>query len=335
MLANRSILVTGASGFIGIPLCNFLVSSGFNVIALVRSSSSISRLDERVSIVSVSDFASVTDWSSIFCIPTQSSLYSYHVVDCVIHCAARAHMLKESHFGFNSLYEDINVNFTALLSKQASIYGVKRFIFLSSIGVNGSSSSPENPFTPSDVPSPDTAYGYSKLQAEIALKAICSSSDMDFVIIRPPLIYGPFAKGNFKRIVDIVSFGIPLPFGSINNSRSLIGLDNLIDFLALCATHPSAPGNVFLVSDGDCISSACLFRILTRYVKSSSFVFWLPLWLLRLLFLVFNKDLDYRKLTSSLVVDDSLARKKLGWTPLYSLDYGIKRAVDPSFDSSR
>ena len=333
MLVNSSILVTGASGFIGIPLCNYLVSLNFNVIAVVRSSSSLSRLHDRVYIVHVSDINAVTDWSALFQVSDKFSFVFGDVVDCVVHCAGRAHVLSETQSEFDNLYYDINAGSTALLARQAAAFGVKRFVFLSSIGVNGSSSSLEMPFTSFDVPSPDTAYSISKLEAELALKSICAKSDMDFVIVRPPLVYGPFAKGNFQRIIDIVSSGLPLPFGSINNLRSLISVDNIVEFIALCISHPSAPGNVFLVSDGRDISSACLFRLLSRYIKSSSFVFSLPRWLLRLLFVIMHKYPEYLKLTSSLVVDDSQARLKLGWSPQYSLEVGLKRAVNSSIDS--
>lgn len=322
-----SVLVTGATGFIGIPLCNHLASLDVHVIAVGRLSSSLPRLDSRVHFIPTADIRLVSDWSTYLRLPSNISGSSPRYVDSIIHCAARAHILEDKNLDSDLLYRQTNYEVTALLSKHAAECGVKRFIFMSSIGVNGSVSKPDQPFTSFDSPYPDTSYALSKLDAENAIKHICMDSDMDYVIVRPPLVYGPHAKGNFPRLVKLVSSGLPIPLGAVSSLRSFIGIDNLVEFLTLCVTHPSAGGHTFLISDGRNLSISNFIRLLCSFIDSSSFVFSIPNWLLHFVFIVVCKQDDYLKLVSPLVIDDSLARDVLSWCPPHSIESCVRRAV--------
>ena len=233
--ALKTILVTGATGFVGTALCEVLLEQGFKVRAAVRKVDSQTASNA----VSIGEINSNTD-----------SVDALSEVDTVIHLAARVHVMNVTATDALAAYRKVNVEGSVHLAQVAVKAGVKRFIFLSSIKVNGESTPPGHPYSPEDIPAPVDPYGISKLEAEIALQQLAKETTLEVVIIRPPLIYGPGVKANFKNMLSIVNKGLPLPLGAIHNKRSLIALDNLIDFIICCINHPAAANETFLVSDG-------------------------------------------------------------------------------------
>ena len=244
----RSVLVTGATGFIGQSLCHRLMELNHSVRSAVRSLHS-SFSSSGVEPIPVGNLDSTTDWSSALA-----------GVDCVIHCAARAHVMYETESDALAAYRAVNVAGTQRLAEQAAAAGVKRLVYLSSIKVNGEQTALGAPFLFSDAPVPEDPYGVSKWEAEQALWEVSSKTGLELVVIRPPLVYGPRVKGNFLRLLRWVSRGLPLPLGAVQNQRSLVGLDNLVDLLIRCVDHPAAAGQTFLVSDGQDLSTPELIR---------------------------------------------------------------------------
>ncbi len=237
----NAVLVTGANGFVGKPLCLALFEQGQALRAAVRSENV---QVENCEIGDIADISGQTDWRN-----------ALQGVKVVIHLAARVHVMKDASIDPLAEFRKINVEGTLNLAKQAAKAGVKRFIFISSIKVNGEHSDLDKPFTEADVANPQDAYGLSKYEAEQGLLLIAQQTGMEVVIIRPPLIYGPGVKANFKSMLHFVKRGIPLPFGNINNKRSFIYLGNLISLIMRCIDHPEAANQVFLVSDGDDLST--------------------------------------------------------------------------------
>src|SRR5690606_37466369 len=185
-------------------------------------------------------------------------------VNVVVHAAARAHIMNEEVVDPLREYRRVNVDGTLNLARQAAAEGVDRFIFVSSIKVNGELSSQPKPFSPNDTPAPEDAYGISKWEAEQGLKTIAKETGMEVVIIRPPLVYGPGVKGSFASMVKLVRKGVPLPLGSIRNRRSLVAVDDLVDVIVTCIDHPAAANQVFMVSDGEGVSTSELLRELGK-----------------------------------------------------------------------
>jgi nucleoside-diphosphate-sugar epimerase len=323
---NKLIAVTGANGFIGSSLCNELEQRGYYVRRLVRSPTN-SFENEYV----VGEIDGDTDWG-----------VSLDHVATLVHCAARAHCLSPQDFSHN-VYMKVNTLGTLRLARQAAAKGVKRFIFLSSIKVNGDRTSWNNlfgglkknhPFSHLDTPNPQDAYGISKWEAEQGLRLISLQTGMEVVIVRPPLVYGPGVSANFMRLIKLVSLGIPLPFRLIENKRSFIGLFNLVDFIICCITNNSAVGHTFLVSDGQDVSTPeLLIKISEALInvkknkRSRLILLPVPEWPLRLIFYLFAQhSLSYR-LIDSLQVDITHARVKLGWYPPKSMDEYLLEAV--------
>ena len=185
-------------------------------------------------------------------------------IDAVIHCAARVHVMDERAADPLAEFRAVNVEATRHLAQQAAAAGVRRFVFVSSIKVNGEETTPGRPFTADAEPQPQDPYGQSKLEAERALFEIARQTGLEVVVVRPPLVYGPGVKANFASLMRALQRRLPLPFGSIDNRRSLVARDNLVDLLVLCTRHPAAAGQVFLVSDGEDLSTAQLCRGLSR-----------------------------------------------------------------------
>ena len=233
---NSVVAVTGASGFVGAALCGELHARGFAVRGTVRSLHS-SFSASGVEPVAVANLDAATDWSSALV-----------GVDCVIHCAARAHVMQETEADALAAYRLVNVDGSRCLMEQAAAAGVRRLVYLSSIKVNGEQTALGAPFLFSDVPAPEDPYGVSKWKAEQALWEVSTKTGLDVVVIRPPLVYGLGVKGNFLRLLRWVSRGLPLPLGAVQNQRSLVGLENLVDLLIRCVDHPAAAGQTFLVS---------------------------------------------------------------------------------------
>jgi len=326
MHVAKSVLVTGAGGFIGSHLCKYLATRGFHVTGTSRSAASpSSQCFPGFDLVQVGDMSRCSDWSSLLKLSSNHGVGSEGVVDYVIHCAARAHVLRENRRNALDIYRRNNVYATLRLASQAAQLGVKRFIFLSSIGVNGSATSLVNPFAAGNIPKPDNPYSVSKLEAEILLGEISSSTDMDVVIVRPPLVYGAGSKGNLSRLVDLVKRGVPMPFASIRNKRAFISLDNLSDFLVHCMVHPAAAKQTFLVSDGFDVSTPYLINSIALSLGVPPRLFPFPECALRSLGVLLGRSRDVQRLFDSLLVDISRSRELLEWSPPLTFEEGISR----------
>ncbi|HEY7883535.1 MAG TPA: NAD-dependent epimerase/dehydratase family protein, partial [Cellvibrionaceae bacterium] len=235
--------------------------------------------------------------------------------------AARAHIQQETAEDPVALYRQVNVSMTKHLAKAAINAGVKRFIFISSAGVHGRES--KKPFTEQDPPAPDTDYTRSKLEAEQILFALAKGTNMQVTILRLPLVYGAEVKGNFLSMLHILEKNIPLPLGSINNKRSLLYIDNLLDFIVRCLDHPAVENEIFLLADEAAISTPDLLRLLRDQLHSKTWIFSLPIWVLKVMAFVVHRQEPLNKLMASFEVDGSKARRLLDWHPPVSMRSGI------------
>jgi len=302
------IIVTGASGFIGTTVCRRIISDGQDVLPVYRN--------DRHSGLAIGNIDGSTDWH-----------HSLSNITHVIHTAARVHVMKEGVADPLLEFRKINVDGTLNLARQAADSGVKRFIFLSSVKVNGEQTEDGRAFTERDMSVPKDPYGISKFEAETGLHKLASETCMEIVIIRPPLVYGPGVKANFLSLMKLVSSGIPLPFGKIDNQRSMVFLDNLVDFIMTCISHPEAANQTFLVSDGEDLSVTQLLRQLASAMdRQSRLIPVPPSWLQFGFSMVGNKSMADR-LCGSLQVDITKARTLLGWSPIWSVNEGLNKTV--------
>lgn len=312
-LGNGVILVTGATGFVGSALIRQLVEKGFTVRAVVRGTR---RAELPVGDVFTTDMAADADWAA-----------GLQGVRAVVHAAARVHVMKDEARDPLAEFRRVNVAGTLRLARQAAAAGVRRFVFLSSVKVNGESTPQGHPFMPDDVPAPADPYGVSKLEAEQGLRDIARDTGMEVVIIRPPLVYGPGVRANFRALADAVRRGLPLPLGRIDNRRSMVALDNLLDFIELCLEHPKAANQVFMVSDGEDLSTAELIRRMARALGRRARLMSVPIGLLEMTGRLSGRKAVVQRLCSSLQVDISKSRDLLGWSPAVSVDEGLRRAM--------
>ncbi len=306
-------LVTGANGFVGKPLCAELFRRGHAVRATSRSANAESDGFEQTTVGSIDGG---TDWSAAL-----SNL------DVVIHLAARVHIMKDTAADPFAEFRKVNVAGTLNLARQAAAAGVKRVVFVSSVKVNGEYTSPGHAFTESDLPAPQDAYGVSKHEAELGLRQIAVESGMEVVIIRPPLVCGPGVKANFAALMRAVQRGWPLPLGAVHNRRSLVALDNLLDFIVTCLFHPQAAHQTFLVADGCDLSTTELVCGLARAAGVSARLVPVPVWVLQAGATLLGKGAAVQRLCGNLQVDISKARGLLGWVPPVSVDEGLRRVV--------
>ncbi|HSN22581.1 MAG TPA: SDR family oxidoreductase, partial [Methylomicrobium sp.] len=262
------VLITGVNGFVGKSLSDELVIKGFNVNGTVRSVMPVDFPGAMTKFV-IKDIDSKTDW--------QNALEG---IDVVIHLAARVHVMKDMAIDALSEFRKVNVEGTLNLARQAVEAGVQRFIFISSIKVNGESSILEQPYTPEDQPAPVDSYGISKREAEDGLRQLASETGMEVVIIRPPLVYGPGVKANFQSMMRWLDKGIPLPLGAIHNQRSLVSLDNLIDLIVTCIHHPAAANQIFIVGDGEDLSTTELLQRMAAALGKKAWLIPVPSFLL-------------------------------------------------------
>jgi UDP-glucose 4-epimerase len=248
-------------------------------------------------------------------------------VDAVIHLAARVHVMKDTALDPLAEFRRVNVHGTLNLTRQAAATGVKRFVYVSSVKVNGESTLAGQAFTETAEPNPQDAYGVSKHEAEHGLREIASQSGMEVVVIRPPLVYGAGVKANFAALMRAVQRGWPLPLGAVHNQRSLVALDNLVDFIVTCTTHPQAANQTFLVSDGHDLATPELVRGLARAAGVPARLLPVPVWVLQAGATLLGKGDAVRRLCGNLQVDISKARELLGWVPPLSVDEGLHRAM--------
>jgi nucleoside-diphosphate-sugar epimerase len=316
---SSSILVTGATGFVGHAVVNELAKRGRVVMAGVRQGSSDSSFKAPTSVetVSLGDLCDEPAFGDVF-----SS------IDTVVHCAARAHVMNERGTDLLSIYRKHNTQATLNLARQAATAGVRRFVFISSIKVNGEQTSLGWPFTEGDELAASDPYGVSKLEAEQGLLELAKESTMDVVIIRPVLVYGKGVKGNFATMIRLVSSGIPLPFGKITNKRSLVSIDNLVDLIITCIDHPKAANQVFLAGDGEDVSTTQLLCQLAQAMGKSSRLVRVPLFALALLATMLGKKAAVQRSLGSLQIDISKSRSVLGWQPIVNLEEGLKRCFE-------
>lgn len=310
-----TVLVTGAYGFVGSALCARWRRDGVSVRGAVRSLSA--QLDD-VETVAIGSLSSVTDWTE-----------ALSKVEQVVHLAARVHVMKDKKPNPLAEFRRVNVEGTVALAHQAAAAGVKRFVFLSSVKVNGEFTEPGQPFTADDVPSPEDPYGVSKHEAEQLLRHIAAETGMEVVIIRPPLVYGPGVKANFESMMRWLARGVPLPLTAVTqNRRSLVALDNLVDLIMTCLHHPAAANQTFLVSDGEDLSTAELLNRIGTAMGHPARLFYLPPALLKLGATVLNKSGAYHRLCGSLQLDIAKTRQLLEWIPPVSVDEGLRHAAE-------
>jgi nucleoside-diphosphate-sugar epimerase len=316
------LILTGATGFVGESLIENLLSDSYVIKAFVRQSSP--ELPLSVKQVVVGDLVDFSlDDSSGFLKD------EFNGVDVVVHAAARVHVMNDDASNPLTEFRKVNCDATLVLARLAAESGVKRFVFLSSIKVNGEMTRPSHPFTPDDIHVPNDPYGLSKYEAEQGLLALAKETGMEVVIIRPPLVYGTGVKANFSSMMKWMSKPVPLPFGAIHNQRSLVALDNLVDFIGLCSDRqksPKAANQVFLISDGEDVSTTQLLRKVghaLNFQSPSGIKAWLvpvPVSLMTFFAKLLGKGTVANRLFCSLQVDSSKARDLLGWEPVITMD---------------
>lgn len=311
----RNVLITGSTGFLGRALVASVATPTTRVIAASRRGDLIASANVRG--VVVPDINAATDWT-----------HALSDCDTIIHAAARVHVMHERAADPLSLFREVNTAGTLNLARQAMAAGVRRFIFISSVKVNGESTASGQRFQPQDQPHPLDPYGVSKFEAEQGLLALARDSAMDVVIIRPVLVYGPGVKANFLQLMRVLRKGIPLPLGAINNRRSLVSLDNLVDFIKVCIEHPAAANQVFLVSDGDDLSTSELARKLLSHLHAPNRLIPVPQPLLYLGASLLGRRAVAQRILGSLCVDISKNRELLQWTPPVSVDDGLRNTVE-------
>lgn len=307
-------LVTGANGFVAKSLCAELFRRGHWVRAASRSARGESGGFEQAIVGAIDD---VTDWSA-----------ALRDLDGVIHLAARVHIMRDTSDDPLEAFRKVNMAGALNLARQAAAAGVKRFVFVSSVKVNGEYTLTGRAFTELSLPAPQDAYGVSKYEAELGLQQIARESGMEVVIIRPPLVYGPGVKANFASLMRAVQGGWPLPLGAVHNRRSLVALDNLVDFIVTCLSHPQAANQTFMVSDGRDLSTAELVRGLARAAGVRARLVSVPVWSLRAGAFLLGKGDAIQRLCGNLQVDIDKARSLLAWAPPVFVEEGLRRAIE-------
>jgi nucleoside-diphosphate-sugar epimerase len=304
------VAVTGATGFVGRALCQHLRARGLSVRALTRSASG------GEDTWAVGDLGPGTDWNQ-----------SLQGVDCVVHCAARVHMVQDTDPDSLQSYRRVNVEGSRSLAIAAAAAGVRRLVFLSSLKVHGERTAPGHPFTSGMAPAPEDAYGQSKWEAEQVLHEVAGRTGLELVVVRPPLVYGPGVKANFLKLMNAVARGTPLPLGSVDNRRSLLALGNLTDLLHQCVEQPAAAGHTFLASDGQDLSTPDLVRALARALDRPARLWPVPVAWLRMAGKLLGRGPQIDRLIGSLQVDIGHTRRVLGWTPRLTVEQGLRLAV--------
>lgn len=310
------VLLTGSTGFVGQALLARLAAQpALDLVVVSRRPNS--SLPAGVAHAQVADIAADTAWQPVL-----------QGVQVIIHAAARVHVMNDKVADPLAEFRKVNVDGTLNLARQAVGAGVKRFIFISSIKVNGESTAPGKPYSAESQPAPVDPYGISKLEAELALRELAAETGMEVVIIRPPLVYGPDVKANFLSMMRWLSKGIPLPLGAIQNRRSLVALDNLVDLIATCVEHPAAANQTFMVSDGEDLSTRQLLRRMGGALGRPARLVPIPAWLLEAGASLLGKRALAQRLCGSLQVDISKTRELLNWSPPLGVDEALRRAAE-------
>lgn len=312
MISVDKVLLTGATGFVGSALLAYLLKQGRHPVS-IASRSEQGAIERDCQVFNLGEFGAQTNW--------QPALVG---VGCVIHMAGRAHVLARETNALE-LFREANARATLNLAAQAAAQGVKRFIFISSIGVNGAYTN-DLPFSEASTPAPNADYAISKQEAEVGLLQLAQTTEMDVVIIRPPLVYAAHAPGNFRRLLKLVHLGIPLPFGRVSNSRSMIALENLVDFIAFCIDHPAAANQIFLAADGVDFSTGQIIMLLAQGMGRKAVLVPFPISLLSASAKLLGRQGVYTQLCGSLQIDTSKARQLLGWRPPVSAETAMIRA---------
>ncbi|MDL1983059.1 MAG: SDR family oxidoreductase [Deltaproteobacteria bacterium] len=336
----ENILITGANGFIGQALCKRMLADGYQVRGAVRGTTQMTALVSGVEGVMVGDIGPETDWSEALA-----------GIDGVVHLAARVHVMRESSVNPLAAYREVNVEGTKCLAITAANAGVKRFVYISSVKVNGERTGDKRwdqgpgvggrektkvrgqegelkgTFSEKDVPEPQDPYGISKWEAEQVLRDVAADTGLEVVILRPPLVYGPEVRGNFLRLLRIVWRGIPLPLASIKNRRSLIYIGNFVDAIVNCITNPSATGKTYLLSDGDDVSTPELIKRIAYSMRRPAILYFFPSKFIQLAAGLLGKSAIVDRLVSSLTVNISKIKRNLNRKPPYTMEEGIRETV--------
>lgn len=308
----HNILLTGGSGFLGTHLLKRLNNYQLKVLDRSMSKNQNNITYFKASIDSESSYTKMLN-----------------EVETVIHCAARVHIMNDQSFDPLNDFREVNTTGTLNLARQAVEAGVKRFIFVSSIKVNGESTQLGKPFSESDTRSPEDFYGQSKSEAEEHLLQLAKKTGLEVVIIRPTLVYGPGVKANFASLINLVHQGVPLPFGCINdNRRSLVSVNNLVDLIVTCIDHPNAINQVFLVSDDNDVSTASMVRLISKGLGKSNRLIPIPLWCFHLVAKLTGRQAVVNRLLGSLQVDITHTKEALDWAPPQTIEDAFKEAVD-------
>lgn len=305
------ILVTGANGFIGSALCPYLSSQGHAVVPVVRRPCGLS--GEHLVIDDASWNAAIVG------------------CDSVVHLAGCSNVIHKHSSDTLQFLRTANVDVSLALARRSAAAGVRRFVYMSTIKVNGECTAPGLRFRPDDVPAPEDPYGISKWEAEQGLRAIAQETGMELVIVRPPMVYGPGVKGNFATLIKCVKKGLPLPLGAVHNQRSLMGLDNLLSFTSLCTDRtasPAAANQIFLVSDGHDVSTTELLRAIAQAYGQKVCLIPVPVALMRIGAGALGKKTLAGRLLGSLVVDDTKGRELLGWRPPSDMNEQLRKMAN-------
>ena len=307
-------LITGATGFVGSGVIARLAAEGVETLACVRRD--FVSMPKGVHILPVAELTANTNWRDVLA-----------GVKSLIHLAARVHVMHDPEADPLKAFRAVNVEGTLNLARQAAAAGVKRFVFVSSVKVNGESTQVGGAFTEADEPNPQDAYGQSKYEGEQGLRQLSSETGMEVVIIRPPLVYGPGVKANFAALMRAVQRGWPLPLGAVHNQRSFVALDNLVDLIVTCTTHPQAANQTFLVSDGQDLSTTELVRGMAQAAGVPARLLPVPVWALQAGASLLGKGDAVQRLCGNLQVDISKARSLLGWVPLVSVEVVLMQSM--------
>jgi nucleoside-diphosphate-sugar epimerase len=319
----NKVLLTGATGFVGRALVDSLIDAKSDVTALVREPSLL--FSKEVKQVIAGD---LNEW------PVENSLFievikqALEDINIVIHLAARVHVMADNSNDPLAEFRAVNCDATLVLAKIAADAGVKRFIFISSVKVNGEMTELNKPFKPEDQYVPTDPYGLSKYEAEQGLLALAKVTGMEVVIIRPPLVYGPGVSANFASMMKWINKKIPLPFGAIHNLRSLVALDNLVSFIVHCLAHPKAANQIFIISDGEDVSTTTLLRKVAKAFGKSTCLLPVPVSLMNIAAKLIGKNNMANRLFGSLQVDSSKARDLLAWRPVTTMSEQLKKTAD-------